>query len=191
MRRSIRCRRRPSRSRASADAVLLGAVGGPKWDTLPRAMRPEQGILGIRKALGLFANLRPALLYPELAAASTLKADVVAGLDLMIIRELTGDIYFGEPRGRRQQRRGRGRRLRHDALRRERNPPDRPRGLRDGARSRQEALLGRQGERARHEHPVARGRDGGRRRTFPTSRSRTCTWTTRRCSSSATRSSST
>ncbi len=86
----------------AADAVLLGAVGGPKYDTLPRALRPEQGILGIRKALGLFANLRPALLYPELAAASTLKAEVVAGLDLMIIRELTGDIYFGEPRGRRR-----------------------------------------------------------------------------------------
>jgi 3-isopropylmalate dehydrogenase len=85
-----------------ADAVLLGAVGGPKYDTLPRALRPEQGILGIRKALGLFANLRPAVLYPELAAASTLRADVVAGLDLMIIRELTGDIYFGEPRGRRK-----------------------------------------------------------------------------------------
>jgi len=85
----------------SADAVLLGAVGGPRYDTLPRALRPEQGILGIRKALGLFANLRPALLYPELAGASTLKADVVAGLDIVIIRELTGDIYFGEPRGRR------------------------------------------------------------------------------------------
>jgi 3-isopropylmalate dehydrogenase len=85
-----------------ADAVLLGAVGGPQWETLPRALRPEQGILGIRKALGLFANLRPALLYPELAAASTLKRDVVAGLDLMILRELTGDIYFGEPRGRRR-----------------------------------------------------------------------------------------
>ena len=85
-----------------ADAVLLGAVGGPQWDTLPRALRPEQGILGIRKALGLFANLRPALLYPELAAASTLKPDVVAGLDVMILRELTGDIYFGEPRGRRR-----------------------------------------------------------------------------------------
>ncbi len=85
----------------SADAVLLGAVGGPQYDTLPRAVRPEQGILGIRKALGLFANLRPALLYPELAAASTMKPEVVAGLDLMIIRELTGDIYFGEPRGRR------------------------------------------------------------------------------------------
>ena len=85
----------------AADAVLLGAVGGPKYDTLPREMRPEQGILGIRKALALFANLRPALLYPELAAASTLKPDVVAGLDVIIVRELTGDIYFGEPRGRR------------------------------------------------------------------------------------------
>jgi 3-isopropylmalate dehydrogenase len=84
-----------------ADAVVLGAVGGPRYDTLPRALRPEQGILGIRKALGLFANLRPALLYPELAAASSLRPDVVAGLDLMIVRELTGDIYFGQPRGRR------------------------------------------------------------------------------------------
>jgi len=85
-----------------AEAVLFGAVGGPKYDTLPRAMRPEQGLLRIRKELGLFANLRPAVLYPELAGASTLKADVVAGLDLMILRELTGDIYFGQPRGRRQ-----------------------------------------------------------------------------------------
>jgi 3-isopropylmalate dehydrogenase len=86
----------------AADAVLLGAVGGPQYDTLPRALRPEQGILGIRKALGLFANLRPALLYPELAAASSFKPEIVAGLDLMIIRELTGDIYFGQPRGRRK-----------------------------------------------------------------------------------------
>ncbi len=86
----------------AADAVLLGAVGGPRYDTLPRELRPEQGILGIRKALSLFANLRPALLYPELAAASTLKPEVVAGLDIVIVRELTGDIYFGEPRGRRK-----------------------------------------------------------------------------------------
>ena len=84
-----------------ADAILLGAVGGPRYDTLPRELRPEQGILGIRKSLGLFANLRPAILFPELTASSTLKADIVSGLDLMIVRELTGDIYFGEPRGRR------------------------------------------------------------------------------------------
>lgn len=85
----------------AADAVLLGCVGGPKYDTLPRAMRPEQGLLGIRKDLSLFANLRPAMLYPELAASSSLKPEIVAGLDIMIIRELTGDIYFGQPRGRR------------------------------------------------------------------------------------------
>ncbi|HEY2863589.1 MAG TPA: 3-isopropylmalate dehydrogenase [Casimicrobiaceae bacterium] len=85
-----------------ADAIVLGAVGGPRYDALPRPLRPEQGILGLRKSLELFANLRPALLYPELADASTLKPEVVAGLDLMIVRELTGDIYFGEPRGRRK-----------------------------------------------------------------------------------------
>ncbi len=82
-----------------ADAVLLAAVGGPKWDNLPREQRPERGLLGIRKGLGLFANLRPAILYPELANASTLKPEVVAGLDILIVRELTGDIYFGQPRG--------------------------------------------------------------------------------------------
>jgi 3-isopropylmalate dehydrogenase len=84
-----------------ADAILLGCVGGPKYDTLPRNVRPEQGLLGIRKDLALFANLRPAMLYPELAASSSLKPEIVAGLDIMIIRELTGDIYFGQPRGRR------------------------------------------------------------------------------------------
>lgn len=83
----------------AADAVLLGAVGGPQWDTLPREQRPERGLLGIRKQLNLFANLRPAILYPELANASTLKPEVVAGLDILIVRELTGDIYFGQPRG--------------------------------------------------------------------------------------------
>jgi len=82
-----------------SDAVLLGAVGDWKYDTLPRDMRPERGLLRIRKELGLFANLRPALLYPELASASTLKPEVVSGLDIMIVRELTGDIYFGQPRG--------------------------------------------------------------------------------------------
>ena len=82
-----------------SDAVLLGAVGDWKYDSLPRDMRPERGLLRIRKELNLFANLRPALLYPELASASTLKPEVVAGLDIMIVRELTGDIYFGQPRG--------------------------------------------------------------------------------------------
>ncbi len=89
-----------------ADAVMCGAVGGPKYDALPRAQRPEQGILRIRKELALFANLRPAIMYPELVGASSLKPEVVSGLDLMIIRELTGDIYFGEPRGRRDNARG-------------------------------------------------------------------------------------
>ena len=84
-----------------SDAVLFGAVGDWKYDRLERSLRPEQAILGLRKALGLFANLRPAVLYPELAAASTLKPEVVAGLDILIVRELTGDIYFGTPRGRR------------------------------------------------------------------------------------------
>ncbi|PTN12667.1 3-isopropylmalate dehydrogenase [Nitrosomonas aestuarii] len=84
---------------AQADAILLGAVGGPKYDALPRALRPERGLLAIRKALGLFANLRPAILYSELSEASSLKAEVVAGLDILIVRELTGDIYFGDPRG--------------------------------------------------------------------------------------------
>jgi len=83
-----------------ADAVLLGAVGGPKWDGIERDIRPERGLLGIRKALGLFANLRPALLFPELASASFLRPDIVArGIHIMVVRELTGGIYFGEPKG--------------------------------------------------------------------------------------------
>ena len=82
-----------------ADAVLFGAVGDPRYDKLERAKRPEQAILGLRKELGLFANLRPAQVHPELAEASALKAEVVAGLDILIVRELTGDIYFGQPRG--------------------------------------------------------------------------------------------
>lgn len=83
----------------AADAILLGAVGGPQYDTLDRPLRPERGLLAIRSELGLFANLRPAILYEELASASTLKPEVVAGLDIMIVRELTGGIYFGQPRG--------------------------------------------------------------------------------------------
>jgi len=83
----------------NSDAVLLGAVGGPEYDKLDRPLRPERGLLRIRKELNLFANLRPALLYEELADSSSLKPEVVSGLDIMIVRELTGDVYFGEPRG--------------------------------------------------------------------------------------------
>ncbi|MGA2550429.1 MAG: 3-isopropylmalate dehydrogenase [Burkholderiaceae bacterium] len=86
----------------AADAVLFGAVGDWKYDKLPRELRPEQALLGLRKNLELFANLRPAILYPELAGASTLRPEVVSGLDILIVRELTGDIYFGTPRGRRK-----------------------------------------------------------------------------------------
>jgi 3-isopropylmalate dehydrogenase len=89
-----------------ADSVLLGAVGGPKWEPLDYSVRPERGLLGLRSELELFANLRPAILYPQLVAASTLKPEVVSGLDIMIIRELTGGIYFGQPRGRRTNDRG-------------------------------------------------------------------------------------
>lgn len=84
----------------TADAVLLGAVGGPKWDDPTATVRPEQGLLGLRKALGLFANLRPVLTHPALAAASPLKPEIVQGVDLLILRELTGGLYFGQPRGR-------------------------------------------------------------------------------------------
>ena len=85
-----------------ADAIMLGAVGGPRWDSLPMAKRPEKGLLGLRSNLELFANLRPAILYPQLASASSLKPEVVSGLDIMIVRELTGGIYFGQPRGVRE-----------------------------------------------------------------------------------------
>jgi 3-isopropylmalate dehydrogenase len=84
---------------AAADAILLGAVGGPQWDKIERDKRPERGLLKLRSALDLYCNLRPAVMFPSLAAASTLKPEVVSGLDLMIVRELTGDIYFGQPRG--------------------------------------------------------------------------------------------
>lgn len=87
-----------TRARA-VDAILLGAVGGPKWDDVERHLRPERGLLGIRSELQLFGNLRPAILYPQLADASSLKPELVAGLDILIVRELTGGIYFGEPRG--------------------------------------------------------------------------------------------
>jgi 3-isopropylmalate dehydrogenase len=91
------------RRAAAADAVLLGAVGGPEWDALETSKRPERGLLGLRAGLGLFANLRPAILYPQLAQASSLRPEVVAGLDVLIVRELTGGIYFGQPRGIRRR----------------------------------------------------------------------------------------
>lgn len=83
----------------AADAVLLGAVGGPKWEPLDYSVRPERALLGLRSELGLFANLRPAVLHSQLIAASTLKPEIIEGLDLLIVRELTGDVYFGKPRG--------------------------------------------------------------------------------------------
>jgi 3-isopropylmalate dehydrogenase len=85
-----------------SDAILLGSVGGPKYDVLERELRPERGLLGLRSKLELFSNLRPAILYPQLASASSLKAEIVSGLDIMIVRELTGGIYFGQPRGIRE-----------------------------------------------------------------------------------------
>jgi 3-isopropylmalate dehydrogenase len=87
-----------AKARAS-DAILFAAIGGPKWDKLDRSIRPEKGLLKIRSELGLFGNLRPAILYPQLADASSLKPEIVAGLDILIVRELTGGVYFGEPRG--------------------------------------------------------------------------------------------
>jgi 3-isopropylmalate dehydrogenase len=90
----------------ASDSILLGAVGGPKWEPLDYSLRPERGLLGLRSELELFSNLRPAVLYPQLVSASTLKPEVVSGLDIMIVRELTGGIYFGKPRGRRINEKG-------------------------------------------------------------------------------------
>ncbi|MBA3981680.1 MAG: 3-isopropylmalate dehydrogenase [Alcanivorax sp.] len=87
----------------AADAILFGSIGGPKWDAIERSKRPERGLLRLRAELGLFANLRPAILFPQLAGASSLKPEVVSGLDILIVRELTGGIYFGQPRGIREE----------------------------------------------------------------------------------------
>jgi 3-isopropylmalate dehydrogenase len=167
-----------------ADAVLLGAVGGPRYDTLPRALRPEQGILGIRKALGLFANLRPALLYPELAAASTLRPEVVAGLDIVIVRELTGDIYFGQPRGRRTNADGEaeGFDTMHYAAGEIRRIAKV--GF-ETARARSRKLCSVDKANVLDTSILWREVVSSMAANIPTSRSRTCTSTTRRCSSCA------
>ena len=119
----------------AADAVMLGAVGGPKWDGVPYDKRPEAGLLRLRKDLELFANLRPAICYPALADASSLKRELVEGLDIMIVRELTGGVYFGEPKtitdlGRRSEAR-----RRHAGLRDLRDRAHRRRRLRAGAQA--------------------------------------------------------
>jgi isocitrate/isopropylmalate dehydrogenase len=114
-----------------ADAVLLGAVGGPKWDKIERDIRPERGLLKIRAQLGLFANLRPAILYPQLADASSLKPEIVSGLDILIVRELTGGIYFGR-RAASASWKGRAPGLRHPAVQRKRSAPHRPCRFRHG-----------------------------------------------------------
>ncbi len=126
-----------------ADAILFGAIGGPQYDVLPRDKRPERGLLRLRKELGLFANLRPAMVYPELAAASSLKAEIVAGLDLLIVRELTGDIYFGEPRGISTLAGGEREGVEHDALPGERDPAYRAGRFRGRAQARQAPVFGR------------------------------------------------
>ncbi len=133
----------------SSAGILLGAVGGPKWADIPVQHRPEQGLLAIRKALGLFANLRPVTTVPELAAASPLKAEKLKGVDILVIRELTGGIYFGK-RGRTAQSAVRHLRIHHC---RNRARVSRRRQARDGASA--QGHVGRQGQRARHVAVVA------------------------------------
>ena len=168
----------------AADAVLLGAVGGPKWDTTdPDAPRPEQGLLGLRKGLGLFANLRPVRPSPALVGASPLREERIAGTDLLVVRELTGGIYFGDS--------GRDGDAAHDncdytvaeieRIARIGFEAARRRAAGGGAAPRH---LGRQGQRARDLAPLARGGRPASRRVPATSSSTTCWSTTPRCSSS-------
>ena len=175
----------------AAGAVLLGAVGGPKWDALDFSLKPERGLLRLRKEMDLFANLRPAVCFDALADLSTLKREVVAGLDILIVRELTSGIYFGEPQ--RHPRGGRrARRRQHPALH---GVPDRARGargLRAGAQASGAAVLDGEGQRHGVGRALARCRHQDRRRGVSrTSSSATCTPTRAPCSSCATPSSST
>ena len=126
-----------------SDAVLLGAVGGPRWEGLEYSLRPERALLGIREALGLYANLRPAKLYSNLVDASTLKREVVEGIDILVIRELTGGIYFGKPKGIEKLPNGEER-GQYEVYTTE--EADRQGCVRGGAETAQEGHLGRQGE---------------------------------------------
>ena len=176
----------------ASDAVLFGSVGGPKWDTLPFELQPERGILRLRKEMDLFANLRPAVVFDALADASSLKRELVAGLDLMIVRELTGGIYFGEPRGVETLPDGSRRGINTEVYT-EAEIERVARAAFELARKRQRpGLRGRQGQC----HGVGRAVARGRRSAFatpitPMSSCRSCMPTTARCSSCATQSSST
>jgi 3-isopropylmalate dehydrogenase len=139
----------------ASDAVLWGAVGGPKWDDPTADVRPEQGLLRIRRDLGLWANLRPVTVEPALVASSPLRAELLEGVDLLVVRELTSGAYFGKPAPH-HRRPPRGRR--HDLLQRRRDRPRRAPRLRAGARASRQAALHRQGERAGVLAAVARGR---------------------------------
>ena len=142
-----------------ADAVLFGSVGGPKWDTADFSKKPERGLLRLRKEMDLFANLRPAKVFDALVDASSLKPEIVKGLDIMIIRELTSGVYFGEPRGRHINAQGERRGVRHAALHGAGNPPRLRRRLRTGAQAQEQGALGREGQRHAHRRAVARGSD--------------------------------
>ena len=141
-----------------ADAVLFGAVGGPKWADVPYQHRPEAGLLRLRKDLGLFANLRPAICYPALASASSLKPEVVEGLDILIVRELTGGVYFGEPKEIVTLEDGSKRGVDTQVYTTPRDRAHRPRRLRAGAHAPQQGLLGREAQR--HEDRRALEADG-------------------------------
>ena len=140
-----------------ADAVLLGAVGGPKWDSLPFEKKPERGLLRLRKDMELFANLRPAIVFDALAEASTLKTELVRGLDIMIVRELTGGVYFGEPARHRDPARRQPPRRQHPGLYDRRDRARGPRRLRARAQARPQGLLGGEGQCHGERRALARG----------------------------------